>query len=700
MILNKKLLPLIFAIIMIMPVGIVSAQTTDENNNDNVDLGDLIPTLPKGAVGVTDELQQAHSDITSMMIDHSNNNYSLANEFVFTMTFVDEENNTLVVMLDPILLSLGLEYDSSDVKSLLNNDIDVSVSYGVFIPESHVNPSSQSLINSWISLYNVRCSSPTDNGLCQALAFNLGTQNHYVLDSNNMWQPPSTVVIPPVTPPTPQDTTPPVITTPDNIVRQERSPVLGSFVEFTVTAIDDVDNIVDVTCNRETGWYTVGVYTVTCTATDTAGNTATASFTITITSNSVSEPEPIEPTPILMNVNSVVLFSDDFEDGTLNKWIESDELDWRADRLDGNIVPSGYDNQNKVAEADNCDTVCTLTFANSIDLSASTNSTLSFLRFIDRSLDNTEYLKAEVYNGTTWVLLDLWSPENNDNDRMWHQESYDISMYNNTDFSLRFVASMSSSSEEVGIDDVEISAISQNMPMMFYGGDLMQLKQFDNGTSTPHNGNGTITIGATKTNGDVGFVTAGHNLQVESGIDFVGIYVGSDLIRANSTTPQIELGHQTDVSFQPITEYDNFTVSANQIKKLDGTIINVYTNSTNILVPNLSIKMLGIFTNSQGSVTVTNATTIRQSDITLTNTSISNYDSITGDSGAPIITTINGVNHLVGVHMGYICEFTNYADGRSFDVDLTPGFARCNPDDTPYKIFSSWENTKTALQLQ
>ena len=598
-----------------------SAQTVNEEEKDFDIPGDLIPTGPVGPVGIVNELQQAHSDITGIMIDHSNDNYSVADEFVFTMTYVDEVNEELIVILDPILLSLGLQYDPSDIAGLLGNDqIKIRVSYGVFIPESHVDPSSQSQIDSWISLYNSRCSSPADNALCEALAFNLGTQNHHTLDDNNMWQPPSNSTVP------------------------EPEPIPTPVPEPTPT------------------------------------------------------PTP-EPTP---NMPPRVFFFDDFEDSTLNKWTKSGEPDWRADTFDEGRLPPNHTSTNKVAEADNCDTQCTITLANPVDLSSAINSTLQFYRYIDRSLDNTEYLKIEVTtDGESWTQLDKWSPENGDDDDKWYLENYNITSYNSDAFSIRYTAHMNSAGEEVGIDDVKIISTSAT-PIVreFYGGDLVQLRQIAEIGGNVDMINGTITIGATKTNGNVGFVTAGHNLQVKAGANMEGIFVGPDLLLANSTDPQVVLGQHVDVSFLPITEYDSFTVSTNQIKKLDGTIIDVSTNSTNILVPNLRVDIFGIHTNAQGSVTVTNATTTRNSDIVLTNTSISNYDSIYGDSGAPIVATVDGVNHLVGVHMGYICEFTNYADGRSFTVDLTPGSTQCDPSDTPYKIFSSWENTRTALQLR
>ena len=76
------------------------------------------------------------------------------------------------------------------------------------------------------------------------------------------------------------DTTPPVITTPTNISGSPRTE-LGFYVEFTATATDDTDGTVAVHCSHDSGHFPLGVTTVTCTATDSAGNTASASFTIT-----------------------------------------------------------------------------------------------------------------------------------------------------------------------------------------------------------------------------------------------------------------------------------------------------------------------------------------------------------------------------------------------------------------------------------
>ena len=87
----------------------------------------------------------------------------------------------------------------------------------------------------------------------------------------------------------PTDTTPPVITVPDNISGTPRVASLGYYAEFTVTATDDTDGTVNVTCSHESGYFQIGITTVTCTATDDAGNTANASFTITVTSSTPTD---------------------------------------------------------------------------------------------------------------------------------------------------------------------------------------------------------------------------------------------------------------------------------------------------------------------------------------------------------------------------------------------------------------------------
>jgi probable HAF family extracellular repeat protein len=76
------------------------------------------------------------------------------------------------------------------------------------------------------------------------------------------------------------DTTPPLITVPADITVNATTPA-GANVAYTVTATDDVDGPVPVTCAPPSGsTFPIGTTQVDCTATDAAGNAASASFTV------------------------------------------------------------------------------------------------------------------------------------------------------------------------------------------------------------------------------------------------------------------------------------------------------------------------------------------------------------------------------------------------------------------------------------
>ena len=605
-----------FLTLLLIPVTMSDTFAQSVNDDypiSNSTLSGLIPDDDTvGPVGIVSELYKAHSDVTNIMIEHSKGNFAVAENIVFTMVLVDEENEKLVVAIDPVLLSLGLDTGTSDIQQLLDTDVNVDLSYAVFIPESHINPSSQSQINTWISLYNDRCSTLTTSALCQALIFNLQTQNHYTLNSSGMWVAPST------------DTPPPA-----------------------------------------------------------------------------PEP-PVTTTTTPSSTSSVVLFSDDFEDGTLNKWTESGESDWRADTFDENRVPENHSSSNKVAEADNCDTVCILAIKNAVDISTSTDPKLEFWRYIDRSLDDTEYLKVEVTkNGSTWIEIDKWTPENGDDDDSWHKETYDLSPYKTSDFKVRFVASMSSPSEDVGIDDVKITSqiTSSTTVKKFYGGQEIINDQITSRDEIDVNP-GSITIGATKTNGQVGLVTSGHVAYIHPNHMLKGYYLDDHKIKLEAATADISVKGIVDAAFIPITE-TNISVPQNQIMALDGTLIDVVHGTTENL-GKVPVHIYGKFTNDGGSIVYTNATINSDNARPLTDQVIANYDSVPGDSGAPIITVDNGINKLVGIHKGGGCMFTAHLDTHDVIHNYAAASSLCgnNLSNSEYfKVFSPWQNVKNVLQI-
>jgi len=106
------------------------------------------------------------------------------------------------------------------------------------------------------------------------------------------------------------DTTPPVMNCPTGIVMECNSPH-GTMVEFEVTAFDECcptnpapgGCFVPVTCDPPSGsFFAVGVTSVVCTATDSAGNTNACSFDVTIIDTTA--PTIICPTNLVLECDS------------------------------------------------------------------------------------------------------------------------------------------------------------------------------------------------------------------------------------------------------------------------------------------------------------------------------------------------------------------------------------------------------------
>ena len=166
------------------------------------------------------------------------------------------------------------------------------------------------------------------------------------------------------------------------------------------------------------------------------------------------------PLPVTSNCDQTsggYVFSDNF-DCDLSQWVLSGgELNWRVISPEEEIRPR-TNNDNTIANAADCDTVCNLTLKESVNLSRFNSATLSFWHYIDQSVDGNEGLRVEVStDGSTWTELDRWTEITHDARDTWVSESISLNGYLSNDVKIRFVALASSSSEEIEIDDVTIS---------------------------------------------------------------------------------------------------------------------------------------------------------------------------------------------------------------------------------------------------
>ena len=181
-------------------------------------------------------------------------------------------------------------------------------------------------------------------------------------------------------------------------------------------------------------------------------------LTITPTDERIQAPEVPGQDP---DAPPSALFFDGFEYG-LDNWItiaNDRDVGWRVTVLDeGDRIP-GSARHNKVAQADECDDVCSLVLAYPLDLSTQNRATLSFDRWVDDALDRDEYLKVEVGNENGYREIAFWSDSNGGNDNRWHRETYRLTSEDlaSSFVIIRFTSRNGSIFEEVAIDNVTIS---------------------------------------------------------------------------------------------------------------------------------------------------------------------------------------------------------------------------------------------------
>lgn len=174
----------------------------------------------------------------------------------------------------------------------------------------------------------------------------------------------------------------------------------------------------------------LGTYPVTITVEDEDGATDTDNTTVEVTD------EPIE------------VFSDSFDGGSLANWVQDAQNDWLCS------IQRAVEGSHS-AEVDGWAGDATLTMKDAIDLSGTSQATLTFSWLIESGVDTGEYLALDLWNGTTWDEAARLKG-NVDTENVWHNEAIDLSDYLIGDFKLRFRGKMSLSSEDANVDVVRI----------------------------------------------------------------------------------------------------------------------------------------------------------------------------------------------------------------------------------------------------
>lgn len=150
------------------------------------------------------------------------------------------------------------------------------------------------------------------------------------------------------------------------------------------------------------------------------------------------------------------LFLDTFDTSFDDNWDQTGDGNWRATSI---YDSEGYDGSgSRAPKAENCDNWCYLTLRDPIDLTGKTGAVLSFDRFLESRIDSGEFLQVHVLRSDgVWDTVGSWTHGDGDTDR-WHAESVSLNAYLHPGFKVRFAAKMDLWSEDVQIDDVEITA--------------------------------------------------------------------------------------------------------------------------------------------------------------------------------------------------------------------------------------------------
>ncbi len=148
------------------------------------------------------------------------------------------------------------------------------------------------------------------------------------------------------------------------------------------------------------------------------------------------------------------VFEDDFQ-GELGEWEESSELNWKKWYSHYTSQVPGHNDSNRLLYSEFCGAICVIDLVNPIDLMGAASTTLSFWRNLLSTIDNGEYLKVEVYDGSAWRQVAYWTNGAGD-DGSWHYETINIQPYVNSNLDVRFIAKANTVGEVIQVDEVLI----------------------------------------------------------------------------------------------------------------------------------------------------------------------------------------------------------------------------------------------------
>lgn len=189
----------------------------------------------------------------------------------------------------------------------------------------------------------------------------------------------------------------------------------------------------------------------------------------------------------------------------------------------------------------------------------------------------------------------------------------------------------------------------------------------------------SLTIGATNTSEDVGFVMSGH----AAGAITTSIKQGgtTDTVGEVITNPSLD-NRKSDAAFVELTSTEDNT---DQVFESSSSKFTVTGTASPSYQDHVMISGVGYGGISDGYVTGTDLTVYDEKHGTLKEQVAADYISYVGDSGAPVMEYRSDAGDvtLYGIHVGKLCL-----------VEQDP----C-PQDWTVTVFSEWSNVESELSL-
>ncbi len=198
-----------------------------------------------------------------------------------------------------------------------------------------------------------------------------------------------------------------------------------------------------------------------------------------------------------------------------------------------------------------------------------------------------------------------------------------------------------------------------------------------------YGGSGTLTLPVQKQDGTTGVIVSGHVItfnhewgpQDTISLDLIVKYPPTKNVVISTAIPQLDrlrnnVVIEGDYDFIPV---DKKYLKLNTIQGFNSSEIIVTNGDLDDAITNQTISSYGsnhkddngvlLYKNVTSTVITRNPTGSGTVTYTLTDQGIGQYDSVAGDSGAPVIANMEGIDKIIGVHVGLGCVFES-SDGR------------------------------------